>query len=116
MKMRSRMLAVMLPLLAHGETATAEEAGLRGQLSSYFACLTPHIQQLDDGLSDAYTIARSLSGACNDEFDGVRQEVFRRLDNNAQRRMMEAKLADERLNMIASQVLVVRKADKSNSP
>lgn len=46
-------------------------------LIEYMNCLVPHAKRLDDGQSDARTIAYAMRGACHRELDAVFQTATR---------------------------------------
>lgn len=55
--------------------ATATEQ--RAALIEYMNCLVPHAKHLDDGRSDAKTIAQAMRGACLRELDSVLETTSR---------------------------------------
>lgn len=47
--------------------------------STYMACLAQKVPDVDDGISDAATVGRSLRGACLVEFNSMMNELSKKM-------------------------------------
>jgi hypothetical protein len=56
---------------------TASDAEKKGTVEAYMNCLVPYAKRLDDGRSDAQTIAKAMSGACSKESEAVGEILSR---------------------------------------
>ena len=77
----------------------------------YMNCLIPYAKQMDDGRSDAQTIARAMAGACPPEFNTYLETITRGNNNyvtNELRAQGPAMQERSALNV----VLQVRRASK----
>ena len=77
-------------------------------------CGVRNISQIDDGISDAATVALALAIRCNTEYDAATEAASKSLDNNAQRRMLRTLRAtrEERIQAFLPLVMQYRKAEK----
>jgi hypothetical protein len=56
--------------------ATAQDGA---RYSAYMACLAQKFPDVDDGISDAATVGRSLRGACLVEFNSMMNELSKKM-------------------------------------
>lgn len=75
--------------------------------ANYLNCLVPHAKRLDDGKSDAKTIAQAMKGACPSELQSV-YETMSRGENNAVKGMMRQRLGSIEESSALQVVLNVR--------
>lgn len=95
-RIASFSLVALLAGCAHHEVVESSQPASttekRTANVSYLNCLTPYAQRLDDGKSDAKTIAQAMRGACPTELESV-YETMSRGENNAVKGMMRQQLA-----------------------
>lgn len=81
----------------------------REAVTVYSNCLVPYAQRLDDGRSDAKTIALALKGACQKELRSVYEAVSRG-ENDSVKGMMWQRLGSLQDDLALNVVLKVRHA------
>lgn len=69
------------------KSASKEEISAR--TAAYSNCLIPYARQLDDRVSDARTIARSLVGACQPEHNSLLEASMRGTNDAVQRALRQ---------------------------
>lgn len=90
------------PVLPHATKAEQQEA-----TGAYMNCLVPYAKELDDGRSDAKTIAQAMRGSCQKEFESI-IETSSRGENEAVQRMMRQQFQPLREEFALKVVLDVR--------
>lgn len=85
----------------------ATEAEKRAAVAAYSNCLIPYAKRLDDGRSDAKTIAQAMRGACPKEIGAV-YETASRGENNAVKEMMRQRFGSLQDDLALQVVLDVR--------
>lgn len=104
----SLWLAVMLTGCAHHEIAEqpASASEKQSAVRAYRNCLIPYASRLDDGRSDAKTIAQAMKGACpaekaaifetaaRGENGAVKQGIFRGMDSVEESTALQVVLAE----------------------
>lgn len=92
---------------------------LRKATDLMIECGVKHAASIDDGVSDASTIALALSQACATEYDGVTKVIGHAyLTNNAQRRLLatERARASSKVDAFLGVVLKYRAASRLTPP
>jgi len=92
------------PLPAEPHASDAEK---RSAVAAYSNCLIPYAKRLDDGRSDAKTIAQAMRGACPREFGAV-YETASRGENSAVKEMMRQRFGSLGDDLALKVVLDVR--------
>jgi len=89
-------------------TSIAEEKN--DLMSIYKSCLESNVAELDDGISDAKTIAHALSLACNKEYLDAFTFFSKSLKNKQQRNifMEQANLKESKIELALPKVLEYR--------
>lgn len=93
-------------------TQTEKDAAHKAVMISMVKCGYENAQNVDDGISDAQSIALGLSSVCINEYTNVTQSLCdNKLDNNAQCRMMKDRRNNQssRINDFLPIVLNTRK-------
>ncbi|MFN3856526.1 MAG: hypothetical protein ACK4RV_02170 [Caulobacter sp.] len=105
--MRSMIVAAALAAALPG-VAFADEDPRGGGLTAVIACFSARTQQLDDGVSDAGTIARAVASTCTEE----RLEADRIFTADMGKRARTAFMAtaDDRYRDLALQVVLAERA------
>lgn len=103
-------IASILAGCAHHEVVAppqATDAERQAAIGQYKNCLIPYAKRLDDGRSDAKTIAQAMRGACPTEMGSV-YETMSRGENNAVKDMMRQRLGSIEESSALQVVLDVR--------
>jgi hypothetical protein len=107
---------VLLGGCAHHEVeptpAPASQLEKNAALTSYMNCLAPYAKRLDDGKSDARTIAQAMRGACPGEMESV-IETISRGENNRVKMMMRQQFGSVEESTALKVVLDVRHAEQN---
>lgn len=82
---------------------------------AYRTCLVPFILDLDDGRSDATTIAHGVAGACNGEFDKL-IAFMTRGDNTAVTQQVKRRAYADKVSYTLPVVLSVRNSKIPKTP
>lgn len=99
--------ACLLAAACVGHQEPATQAEKDGATQAYGACLLHASEALDDGKSDAASVAVGVRGMCDQEF---RRSVvlYDREMNPEMRRLYEARAEQDRLSFATAAVLRVR--------
>jgi hypothetical protein len=81
-------------------------------LKDYMNCLVPYAKRLDDGVSDARTIASGMVGACQQEFEYV-FDTTTRADNGAVKQTLRHHQSQMQANTALTVVLSTRAAARN---
>jgi hypothetical protein len=90
----------------------ATEKEKRDAFFAYFSCLDAAAREMDDGRSEASTIALSIKSLCASQFART-VELEGRSVNPAARRSFGSKVQDSQLEM-ATQAVLAGRADRAN--
>jgi hypothetical protein len=91
----------------------ATEKEKRDAFFAYFSCLDAAAREMDDGRSDASTIALGVKSLCASQFARTVELEEERL-NPAARRLFESKVRDSQLEM-ATQAVLGGRADRAKT-
>jgi hypothetical protein len=91
----------------------ATEKERRDAFFAYFSCLDAAAREMDDGRSDASTIALAIKSLCASQFAST-VEIEGRSLNPAARRLFESKAQDSQLEM-ATQAVLAGRADRAKT-
>jgi hypothetical protein len=91
----------------------ATEKEKRDAFFAYFSCLDAAAREMDDGRSDASTIALGIKSLCASQFARTVELEGRSL-NPAARRLLESKVQDGQLEM-ATQAVLAGRADRAKT-
>lgn len=107
--MRRNFVAICA-LLGLSVAASAQTSGdaLKAAAQPYADCLFRAADELDDGTSDASTIALAVSASCNREFEDSLRPLGDKLPFGGPREMFTQKERDKRPADAARVVLIVR--------
>lgn len=81
---------------------------------AYISCLRMRVAELDDGVSDAASVALAASGVCGPEYQRAIDAAGSDL-NPAARRIFEARMEDKRVSLATATVLQMRRAELPRS-
>lgn len=73
----------------------AYDQAIRDATRQEILCAKSNIAAIDDGISDALTVAFALAIRCNAEYSAVTGAIGASLDNDAQRRMLRDRRAEK---------------------
>lgn len=106
------ILAAVAVLLVQNGQASEEEkiAATR----SYFDCLFKAAEDLDDGISDAASVARGITPGCLSKLQAV-GEVYGRGSNSNVRSIVARRFEEEQYGRATQVVLAVRKARRERA-
>ena len=92
------------------EQIAAENEAIRAEVE----CERRNVPLIDDGTSDATTVALALALRCNAEYNAATEAVAAGLDNDAQRRMLRKKrsLRENRIEAFLPIVMQYRQTTK----
>ena len=107
--MLSAAAAISLAVLKISAPTLASEDEKAFATKTYTQCLLDRAEQLDDGISDATSIAVGIMPGCSSAFQAVR-EAFERGANPQLRSMIDERLTSGRQGIAVSSVLTVRAA------
>lgn len=102
-------ISIALLLASCSEVPVATDAEMKAATKLYNDCEVDAIIQLDDGKSDAYTVASAASTACGKEFNSM-VEVYSRGQRDSAREEIARNLNAKRKDMLIPLVMKVRKA------
>lgn len=91
----------------HPPRIEASPEEIQTRYRDYANCLVPRVKQIDDGISDARTIASGAVGACPQQWENF----FRTLtlaENDAVKRTLRGKQTQMQIDMALTVVLQIR--------
>lgn len=102
-----------LVLVQYGSYASNDE--IKAAETAYSKCLLQHAATMDDGISDAATIAQGVAPACVSELRNV-EETYTRGENPQLQLMIRERLNATQQSEAVTAVLAVRRVRRSKQP
>lgn len=77
----------------------ADDAAIRAAVMKKIECSLDNVGQVDDGISDATTVALALSFRCANEYDAATEAMGATLQNNVQRQGLRERMATTQMRV-----------------
>jgi hypothetical protein len=95
-------------------STAADSAAVDERIGAQVSCGRKYVVEVDDGTSDATTIALALALRCRAEYGAATEAIAATLDNDAQRRMLRQRreAREERVESFLPLVVQYRRSRK----